>query len=194
LDQSLDSHEISSDSYKESRKLHEYIETEVRGNTLHLGFKSSSRFKSFNPSDWITFDLILINLNRLDISGAGDIDIEQLKTDKLTINLSGAGSLEIKDLRADELVTQVSGAGSIIISGQVTGQEITHSGVGTFHPDDLRSDTAFIKISGAGSCTVWVLENLDVSVSGLGNVIYFGNPRVSQSVSGLGKVINQGAK
>jgi hypothetical protein len=174
--------------------LMEFIETEVRGNTLNLGFRDIGRLKSFNPSDGITFDLTLVNLNRLDISGAGDINIDQLETDKLTIDLSGAGSLEIQDLTADELVTQVSGAGSIVAAGQVTGQEITHSGVGTFHAEDLQSDTAFIKISGAGSCTVWVLENLDVKISGLGNVIYYGNPQVSQQVSGLGKLINQGEK
>jgi len=172
----------------------EYIKTEVRGDTLVLSFTNAGQRKNISPSDGINFDLVVVELSRLDISGAGSFYIDQLETEKLEADLSGAGSLEIKSLNADELVTRISGAGSIIIAGQVKGQEVSHSGVGTYHAADLRSDTAFIDVSGAGTSTVWVLENLDVEVSGLGNVIYYGSPRVSQQVSGIGKLINQGEK
>ena len=172
----------------------EYIKTEVRGDNLELSITQAGQRKSINPSDGITFDLMVVDLNRIDISGAGSFNIDQLKTEKLTVTLSGAGNLEINGLSADELVANISGAGSIIVAGQVKGQEVTHSGVGSYHASDLRSNTAFIKISGAGTSTVWVLENLDVSVSGLGNVIYYGSPRVSQNVSGMGKLISQGEK
>lgn len=171
-----------------------YIETEVKGNTLVLGFTNAGERRSFDPTDGIKFDLVVKDLSRIDISGAGKVNIDRLETSRLQIDLSGAGSLEIDSLLADELVTRISGAGSIIIAGQVKGQEVTHSGVGTYYAADLESETAIFDISGAGSATIWVSETLDVEISGLGNIIYYGNPRVIQNVSGLGKLINQGEK
>jgi formylglycine-generating enzyme required for sulfatase activity len=76
------------------------------------------------------------------------------------------------------------------ISGQVKGQEVTHSGVGSYRAIDLRSQTAIIEIDGPGSATVWATETLDVDISGLGNVTYYGGPRVIQNVSGAGKLIS----
>ena len=170
------------------------IETKVKGNTLVLGFTNEGNRKSINPSDGIKFDLVVKDLERIDISGAGDIHAEQLVVENLKVDLSGAGSLEFDSVIADELVTNVSGAGSVIIAGQVKGQEINHSGVGSYHAADLESDTAIVNMSGAGSATLWVKETLDVKVSGLGNIIYYGTPRVVQNVSGLGKLVGQGEK
>jgi len=171
-----------------------YIKTEVRGDTLTLSITSEGSRKSINPSDGIKFDIVVKDLNRVDISGAGSFYAEELNVEKLHLDLSGAGNLEIKSLVADELVTRISGAGSIIISGQVKGQEVIHSGVGTYHAADLESKTAIFDISGAGSATVWVKETLDVEISGLGNIIYYGTPRVIQNISGLGRLIGQGEK
>lgn len=171
-----------------------FVETDVRNQTLVLGFTRAGENKSISPSDGIHFDLVVKDLNRLEISGAGSVHADQLVTEKLQLNLSGAGSLEIYNLEADELVGRISGAGSILVTGEVSGQDVTHSGVGSYHAADLKSKTAIIDISGAGSATVWVLETLDVSVSGLGNIIYYGTPRVIQDISGLGKLIGQGSK
>jgi len=171
-----------------------YVKTEVQGNTLVLGFTNEGQRRSFNPSDGIKFDLVIKDLTRIDISGAGSVNVKELTAEKLQLDLSGAGNLEIDSLSAEELVTRISGAGSVIIAGQVKGQEVSHSGVGNYHAADLKSDSAIIDISGAGSSTLWVLETLDVEISGLGNIIYYGTPRVIQNVSGLGKLIGQGEK
>jgi hypothetical protein len=171
-----------------------YIRTEVNGNTLVLGFTDAGRRRSFNPSDKIKFNLVIKELDRIDISGAGDLHADKLVVDSLRIDLSGAGSLEFDSLTADELVTELSGAGSVIVAGKVKGQELDHSGVGTYYAADLESETAIFNVSGAGSATVWVKETLNVNVSGLGNIIYYGSPRVIQNISGLGKLIGEGEK
>lgn len=171
-----------------------YIKTEVRNRTLELGFTPSGSRRSINPSDGIHFDLVVKDISRLDISGAGSVTIDSLTAEKLLIDLSGAGSLEISNLAADELVSKISGAGSVVVAGQVTGQELNHSGLGSYYAGDLESETALVTISGAGSATLWVRETLDVKVSGIGNIIYYGTPRVIQNVTGLGKVISQGEK
>jgi hypothetical protein len=167
-----------------------YIRTRVRNKTLILDFDDKGRFRSYNPSDGVKFNLVVKDLSRIDISGAGSFEVNELETERLLVDLSGAGSLEIGTLTADELVIRQSGAGTVFVSGQVKGQELTHSGVGSYHAADLESETAIIDISGAGTATLWATESLDIEISGLGNVIYYGNPRIIQSISGLGKLIS----
>ncbi|MBG7610115.1 MAG: DUF2807 domain-containing protein [Anaerolineae bacterium] len=167
-----------------------YVRSEVKNNTLVLDFEDKGFDRGYNPSDGITFNLVVKNLSRVDISGAGSMEVNGLETEKLRIDLSGAGALEISSLTADELVIHQSGAGTVVVSGTVKGQELSHSGVGSYHAADLESETAIVEISGAGSATVWATESLDVDISGLGHVVYYGNPRVIQSISGLGNLIS----
>lgn len=167
-----------------------YVRSEVRNNTLVLDLGETGWDRSYNPSDGIHFDLVVKDLNRINNSGAGSMEMDALETESLTLDLSGVGSIEISDLTANELVIRQSGAGTVFVSGQVEGQELNHSGVGSYHAADLESKTGLISISGAGSATVWVTENLDIKISGLGNVIYYGNPSITQDVSGLGKLVS----
>jgi len=167
-----------------------YVRTEVRNNTLVLDLDKEGWNRSYDPSDGIHFNLVVKDLNRIDNSGAGTMMVEKLESDSLYVDLSGVGTLEIGDLTASELVVHQSGAGTVVVSGQVIGQELSHSGVGSYHAADLESETAIIDISGAGSATVWATESLDIQISGLGNVIYYGNPRITQDISGLGKLVS----
>jgi hypothetical protein len=171
-----------------------YIETEVRGDTLVLGFTDDGEHKSFDPTKGITFDLVVKDLSRIDVSGAGDIQVDALETESLRVELSGAGNLYIDSIVADELVIRISGAGNASVGGVVTGQDITLSGAGNYNGGDLESETAIIEMSGVGNGTVWATENLDIHMSGVGNLEYYGSPRVIQNVSGFGVVRSLGEK
>jgi hypothetical protein len=150
--------------------LMQYIETQVRGGTLELGFTDDDLL--LNPSDSIIFRLSLIDLTALDSSGAGKFEIDELETDRLEITLSGAGDITIDSLSATDLVVTVNGAGNI----------------------DLESQTATVRVPGAGSVTVWVHDTLDVTISGAGGVEYYGSPHVTQDISGVGSVTSRGDK
>jgi len=171
-----------------------YITTEVRNNTLVIGFTQTFIEGGFNPTNGIRYNLVVKNLSRVDVSGAGSIKSSGLETEKLYIDLSGAGSLDIASLFANELVVRLSGAGSTVISGKVKGQDITLSGAGSYQAPDLESETAIFEMSGIGSATLWATETLDVRISSVGSLFYYGNPRVIQNISGLGKVISLGDK
>ena len=166
-----------------------YVRTEVKNNTLVLDFDEKGFVRNYNATDGIKFKLVVKELSRVSISGAGSMIINELETENLRVDLSGAGTLEVESLTAEELVVHVSGAGTVVVSGKVKGQELSHSGVGSYHGAELESETAIVEISGAGTATLWATESLDVSISGLGNVVYYGSPRIVQNVSGLGKLI-----
>jgi hypothetical protein len=167
-----------------------YVETEVKNNTLVLSLDDPGWNSGFNPTDGIKYELVVTELSRVNVSGAGRVEVNDLETEKLRVDLSGAGSFEINSLTADEFVVNQSGAGTIFASGQVKGQELTSSGVGSYHATELESETAIVEFSGAGSASLWVTELLDISISGVGNVIYYGSPRIIQNVSGVGNLIS----
>jgi hypothetical protein len=172
--------------------LMQYIETEVRGGTLELGFTEDDIL--LRPSKSIIFRLSLIDLTALDSSGAGKFEIGELDADRLEVTLSGAGDIKIDSLTGTDLVVTVNGAGQVELAGQVKTQEITLNGLGNYVAPDLESQTATVRVPGAGSVTVWVLDTLDVTISGAGGVEYYGSPHVTQDISGVGSVTSRGDK
>ncbi len=167
-----------------------YVRSEVFQGTLVIDFDDEGHQVDLDPMDGIEFNLIVKDISRLDISGAGKIHVGELQTEKLLVDLSDVGNLDLTLLDVDELVVRHSGAGTMNISGHVKGQEITHSGAGSYDAADLRSLNAILEISGTGSAIVWAVDSLDVDISGLGDVTYFGSPRVIENVTGAGKLIS----
>jgi hypothetical protein len=172
-----------------------YIETLVRGQTLSIGFRDQGLSTAFQPTEPIRYYLTVKDLAGLDLSGAGNIEVDEIATSELHIKTSGAGNIEIEKLTAKVLNMDVSGAGSCHINeGQVTDQNLRISGAGGYKAPDLHSQTAEIDISGLGGARVWVEEDLRVEISGAGSVTYFGTPNLSQDVSGAGSIQSLGVK
>ena len=141
------------------------IETEVVGDRLTIGF---SRPGTIVPTKSVRFYLTVVNLNAIDLSGAGSIVAYGIDTDRLEVTLSGAGSLTI--------------------AGVTDHQDILLSGVGGYNAEGLITNTAMVKVSGAGTAKVQVVEHLEANISGAGSVNFLGNPTIKLNVSGLGTV------
>ena len=90
-----------------------YVETEVRGGTLVLGFNERARLRSFDPTE-LTFHLQVREIYELDVSGAGSLDASSLRADQLKVHLSGAGHIVVDSLVAEGLVVRLSGAGAVV--------------------------------------------------------------------------------
>ena len=189
-----------------------YIESDVRGGTLYIGFDVSPRRVNIIPTETIRFYLGVKQLSQLSmsgagrmrapsleaedlgisISGAGDIDVGSVTAEELEVNVSGAGDVDIVSLTAESLTVHLSGAGGVDVAGKVVTQEARLSGVGGYNAGGLESRNATMTISGLGGATIHVTDDLDVRISGAGNVKYYGSPSVTESISGLGKTIEMG--
>ncbi|HEV3237385.1 MAG TPA: head GIN domain-containing protein [Gemmataceae bacterium] len=141
------------------------LETTVVDGKLSLGPKKGA---SINPTKPIEFVVEVKDLQGLEISGAGEMEMKDLQTDRLKVDLSGVGQVNLSG-KVDEFVLDMSGAGD-------------------FQGADLQTKTATIECSGAGRAVVNVSDILDVSVSGAGSVEYLGSPKVKKSISGVGSV------
>jgi hypothetical protein len=141
------------------------IVTEVRGDTLHIGFKERTPIQRVSR---LRYTLSAQQLNGLTISGAGNVTANNIDTPSL------------------EVVT--SGAGRINMSGKATNEVITLTGAGSFEGENLLSETARVSTSGVGRAIVNASKTLDVNISGAGAVEYIGSPQVTRQISGVGSV------
>lgn len=170
----------------------EYIQTEVRGSTLHIGIDAPPT-TNFQPTRTIKYRLTMKEIVGIEVSGAGDIKAGEIVTTDLDVESSGAGNVVIDTLEAEFLSISLSGAGDLDIrGGEVSRQKVDISGAGTYKASDLECQVADVLISGAGRATLWVTETLDVDISGVGSLEYYGQPTVTQDVSGVGSVKSLG--
>lgn len=169
----------------------EYIESNVRNNTLYLEFTDNT---IPDPSGTITYRLNVINLEALELSGAGSFRVQSLDTPNLGITFDGAGKIDLDSLIADEVSVQINGAGDINFAGKVGKQDIHIKGAGKYSAPDLQSDQASVQIEGVGKVVIWVADTLTVKIDGAGNIDYYGSPSVTQDIEGGGSIHSLGEK
>ena len=166
------------------RELLKRLQTTVENDTLTIRARRGARLLGSR----VSYRVVTPDLERLTVSGAGDVRAEKLAGDTVTLSSSGAGSLYVEDVEADELEADLSGAGDVQVSGEVKGQKVTVSGAGSYQACALESEDAEIDVSGAGDAFVQATDTLDVTVSGASDVRYRGDAEVSSSVSGVSSV------
>ena len=164
----------------------EYIETTVRGDTLEIGSREGANLQ---PTEPVIYNLTVKSLDSISVSGLGNVVVPEFEATLFSVNISGAGDVNLDSLIAEQLDVSVSGLGSVgIDTGHVNAQTIDISGSGDYNGRNLESQTTDIQVSGLGSATLWATQDLRVNISGSGSVHYAGDPNVDSDISGLGSL------
>jgi hypothetical protein len=174
--------------------LMEYIVTEVRNGTLHIGLKRGAAMAVLRPTAPIRFDIDFKDLTGLAVTGSGSFEIGTLDTPSLEIAVGGSGDVGIDRLVTQQLTTAISGSGVVVVGGETRTNSIAISGSGEFHGRDLDAEAVAAGISGSGVVIVTATERLDVDISGNGTVRYFGSPQVTRSITGNGTIEALGSR
>jgi hypothetical protein len=161
------------------------IETETSGRKLTISTKSHYNLR---PKTKITYTLTVPKLEKVTVSGAGNVKAEKLTADNLTFTLSGAGNMTLREVTCKTLTVTLSGAGNATVSGTAEKVTATISGAGDIDAAALKAASVEVKVSGAGDATVWATDELKARVSGAGSIKYKGTPKVEQKVSGAGSI------
>jgi len=170
--------------------LADYVKTEVRGDTLYLGWKTLGMLRSLRSSRRLEFIVNMDDIKGLATSGSGDIEAKVVEGRRIELGVSGSGDIIIDALSCDELDVGLSGSGGVEVKGQAERQEVRISGSGTYDGGSLRSDRAKVNTSGSGKARVWVRDDLETHTSGSGSIEYRGTPRVDSHSSGSGHIRN----
>ena len=168
-----------------------HIKSNVSGSRLQLG---GDEFVNIHPTKDIIYRLKVKNLNQIESSGLGKVELKKLETDNLVIEISGSGRVSVDNLLATTLNLEISGLGDISINGSVKSQQVQISGAGNYRAPNLVSEAASVEISGTGSAILWVTKQLDLELSGAGKIHYYGSPQLNSDISGVGVVKNLGDK
>ena len=168
------------------------ILTEVEKGTLVLSMKPSAFHVGMDAK--IKFYLTVKRLDKIALSGSGDVRAVSLTADKLDIATSGSGNVHIDSLTAQEVTVRISGSSDVKLAGKVSSQSIKIAGSGNYGAPELKSGTTSVAIAGSGDAVLWATDALSISIAGSGDVTYYGQPKIAQSVAGSGKVQGLGNK
>lgn len=146
-----------------------HITTRVRSGTLIISVEEN---KTFTNVPDLVYQVTVASLERLELNGAGEIEVTNLDGERLEVTLDGGGS--------------------ITVSGEVTSQEVDLNGLGIYNAENLISQDVTIQQDGAGSAVVNASDTLDVTINGLGDVEYIGDPTITQEINGLGSIHPKG--
>ena len=104
------------------------------------------------------------------------------------INTSGAGTVEITGLKSDKFEIDSNGAPTIRVAGETGTLEIDANGAGRIDAHKLRAAKGTVAANGVTKIEVHASDELNVTVMGPASVIYSGDPKVSKTVHGPGSV------
>lgn len=163
-----------------------YLDVEQKEGTLRI--QSKDRHVTIKPSCLIV-NGSSTHLRRVQVDGCVDFVSESLlKVDTLDIQVSGVGDIMIEELSGKDLTCRVSGVGNITLSGKVESGHYSVSGVGHVKAYDCQVNDLKCEVSGVGGMKVWADRKLRAEASGVGGIKYRGGAEASISVSGIGRI------
>lgn len=164
--------------------LFDYIETEVKGNTLYI-----STSEPIGKCKELKIIITFTELTKMDFSGASDVWSEdELHFGELEMECSGASDVDFA-LKAEKLNFDFSGDSEVDLKGIVKTVKLDCSGASEFNAEGLEVTDYFIDCSGASSCNIFVNGELNVELSGASSLRYAGNPSsINQEISGASSI------
>lgn len=165
-----------------------HIKTEVKDGILHIDYDLDDTW-NINDDD-LKINVSVPSLSAFSMSGAPDAEIlGTIKGEEFKLDVSGAGAVEIENITTNKLTVDLSGvAGLKIKGGMVKIADYDISGAGKIEAFALQTEETTTSISGAGKSEVWASAKLNADISGAGSVKYKGNPEIRKDVSGIGSV------
>ncbi len=138
-----------------------YLTSEVSAGTLILGLDLPSTNQSVHS---ISFDVTVVNLDRVELTGVGGIDARHIDTPDFGARLTGVGD--------------------VFTEGRADRQEIVLSGVGAYRGGSLSSRVTHVDLTGVNLAVVRASERLTGFVGGLSVLEYYGDPVVAITGNG----------
>jgi hypothetical protein len=167
------------------------IITEINDRALIIRFPVKNYlWRNFDPGS-IIIQITIPEISGLNVSGSGDIIGEgTISSLIMDVVISGSGNINLSDLKVDRIKTVISGSGNIHLKGSKVASEFTGtiSGSGNIKAQNLEAEEVKVTISGSGNCSVGSNGRCTVRIAGSGSFFYSGNPSIDSTIAGSGNV------
>ncbi len=167
-------------------KTKEKIILDYDGDQLTIKCKPGSKI-----DEPVTINIVTPTLNEISIAGSSDLFMEKtFETSDMELSIAGSGNMDLKDLKTDKVSASIAGSGNLILAGGTSGstEKFSIAGSGKIDALGFNATVADIEIAGSGDCRVNASGKLNVSIAGSGDVYYKGKPLVNSESAGSGKV------
>lgn len=165
---------------------------ETRGKTLYITRADPLMFsKKLVPTQGVNISLVIPNIEKLTINGAGEVELKNLDQEDIDIVVNGSATVVGSiDLQKFELI--VNGSGDIDLAGKAVDFTLAINGSGKCNCADLETNDSKVKISGSGDVFITANDILDIKITGSGDVTYSGDPiQLVQKTTGSGTVTKE---
>ncbi|NJC27292.1 head GIN domain-containing protein [Neolewinella antarctica] len=169
--------------------LQEYIETEVSGSTLEIGFRNRV---SINNKQKITVFVTMPVLEKIDASSSADIvTIGAFEGDRLRLESSSASSIKVT-YTGNRVDVDASSSGKITVSGKAGTIDAEASSGSNVHAEGLEVKEASADVSSGAGIRINASERLDAEASSGGRIRYQGNPSSVNADASSGGTVKKG--
>lgn len=145
------------------------ITTDVSGGVLRI--KST---RSFSVNQPIVVKITTPNIEAINASGAGTVEVSGVKNEKFEIDSNGAPTIKV--------------------SGETGTVVIEANGAGKIDAHNLRATQGNVEANGVTKIEVNASGELNVTVSGPASVVYSGDPKLNKTVHGPGSVARRSSE
>lgn len=162
------------------------VQTKLNGKTLELYFDSK---KSIQYKKLVVY-VPAQGVNNLELMGSGDIKNEGvLKSQTFDINLIGSGDIDLNNLTTEKTVVSLKGSGDVFLQGNSEILTANLEGSGDISAYEFIANEVNAVVKGSGDVEVYTKKSFVGQVDGSGDIKVKGKPaNVSKSTKGSGNI------
>lgn len=128
------------------------------------------------------------NLRSATIAGAGSLQVDRLRGQRVTVGLRGPGRLAVDQIGADRLQVAMVGNGTMTLGGTAKQAQMTLSGAGAVDAGRLAVDELISDSEGAGDHILNAVKSAAITTRGIGKTVVLGRPVCTVRNVGSGPV------
>lgn len=166
------------------------VETDVRGETLHIELEDNKNWLGYRNIDVLRVDITVETLEAVRVDGSGNYEVRGLNGGNFSADVNGSGDIDLIDAKTDRLSIAIKGSGDVDASGECTELDVEIKGSGGVSGRSMSCKSGDISIMGSGDVDITLNESVDVGVMGSGDVTVWGKPEKVKSRSmGSGDIV-----
>jgi len=167
------------------QKVLDKLDVSVKGDTLVLATKGS-----FRTDKGIKYTVTVKSFRSLkaDTSASGNSTVDGFSGSDASVELNGAGDVALKNLKYEKLGIVIKSSGNVQASGGGKAVTARIEGSGTIDTTGYAAQSVDAKVEGSGTIRVHADDTLKAAIGGAGNIEYKGKAKVTQAITGAGSV------
>ena len=161
--------------------------------SIELGKEPQSVTLSFDdnllPLIKTSVDEDTLKISGWSLRSRNRLQVRIVVADLRSVELLGAGNIEINNLKGKSFHASMNGAGNIKARGKIDSAQANLAGAGKIDFGELEANDVSTTVEGAGVEIVNVSQSLNANIIGSGTIKYTGSPtNIKQNIIGSGSI------